>query len=64
MKIRVTGGEYDAKRVIYTHSQKCVGCKRETENCVKLYVSARSMNTICVEMNYPPAYQEGEQPDY
>ena len=41
----------DVDRIIHEKSVPCVGCKRETEKCVKLYKGAGNNDTICAELS-------------
>ena len=50
-KVCVQGMCVDVERVISKKSVKCLGCKKETERCVKLYEREGSNDTICVELS-------------
>lgn len=49
-KICVQGMCAVADRIISEESEKCAGCKVETERCVKLYRRTGSLDTCCVEL--------------
>lgn len=50
MEVKFIGETFDVKKVIYKIRHKCDGCKKETKDCVKLYLMKRSLTSCCVEL--------------
>lgn len=50
MKMMAMGKMHDVKKVINEVAPKCVKCKRETKDCVKLYRRQGSLVAACVEL--------------
>lgn len=50
MEVKLLGKTFDVKKVIYKIRHKCDGCKKETKDCVKLYVENGSLSSCCVEL--------------
>ena len=50
MEIKFLGKAFDVKKVIWGKSRKCENCKKETKECVKLYVENGSLSSCCVEL--------------
>lgn len=50
MEVKLLGKTFDVKRVINKESHRCDVCKKETKECVKLYVENGSLLSCCVEL--------------
>lgn len=50
MDEKLLGEKFIVKRVVYMTRHECDGCKKETKECVKLYVENGSLSSCCVEL--------------